>query len=174
MSKHHCLLRCGMLVSSVQQIALCCFNACQHKCRPNTLTGAVYYRFLLTDLPVLLEDVPFHQRLHMWFMKARRGTELSQREPDFRSTVDWTWVPSQVACTITWPQSSGFLAVGTPDFDVFRADQWRWGGTASRERLSGDASITCNFLNSAHCLWEEVCKTGLTCMGTTHSNTLHR
>jgi len=89
-----------MLVSSLQQIALCGFHACQHKCRLNTLTGAMHYRFLLTDLPVLLEDVPFQQRPHIWFMKARKGTALSQREPDFRSTVDWTWVPSQVACTI--------------------------------------------------------------------------
>jgi len=101
MSKHHCLLRYGMLVSSLQQISLCGFHACQHKCRPNTLKRAVYYRCLHTDLPVLLEDVPFHQRQHVWFMKARRGTALSQREPDFRSTVDWTWVPSQVTCTIT-------------------------------------------------------------------------
>jgi len=106
-------------------------------------------------------------------MKARRGTALSQREPDFRSTVDWTWVPSQVSCTITWPQSSGFLAVGIPDdFGVFRADQWRWGGTASRECLSGDASKTRNFLNSTHCLWEEDCKIGLICMGTTHKQSV--
>ena len=121
-SKHHWLLRYGMLVSSLQQIALCGFHACQHKCSLNTLTSAVYYRFLLTDVQVLLEDVTFHQRLHMWFMKARRGTALSQREPDFRSTVDWTGVPSQVACTITWLQSSGLLPVG----DQRRSVTLRW------------------------------------------------
>jgi hypothetical protein len=33
----------------------------------NRLTGAVYLRFLVTDLPVLLEHVPLHQQ-HMWFM----------------------------------------------------------------------------------------------------------
>jgi hypothetical protein len=131
------------------------------KYRPNTVRGAVYYRILLTDLPVLLEDVPFHQRLHMWFMKPRRDTAISQREPDFRSTVDWTWVPSQVACTITCPHSSGFLAVGTPgDFGVFTADQWRWGGTARRAFLSGDASKTWNFSNSTQAYEKKTVKLG--------------
>jgi hypothetical protein len=41
-------------------------------------------------------------------------------EPDFRWTVDRTRRASQLACTITWPQSS----VGTPkDFGVFNADR---------------------------------------------------
>jgi hypothetical protein len=35
---------------------------------PNTLTGVVYRRFLFNDLPVLLEDVPVHQRQQMRFM----------------------------------------------------------------------------------------------------------
>jgi hypothetical protein len=32
---------------------------------PNKLTDAVYHRFLLNDLPVLLEQVPLHQRQHL-------------------------------------------------------------------------------------------------------------
>jgi hypothetical protein len=35
---------------------------------PNRLTCAVYQRFLVNDLPVLLEHVPLHQRQHTWFM----------------------------------------------------------------------------------------------------------
>jgi hypothetical protein len=31
------------------------------------LTGAVYYHFLVNDLPLLLEQVSLHQQ-HMWFM----------------------------------------------------------------------------------------------------------
>jgi hypothetical protein len=34
---------------------------------PSRLTGAVYYRFLVNDLPALLGHVPLHQQ-HMWFM----------------------------------------------------------------------------------------------------------
>jgi hypothetical protein len=34
---------------------------------PNRLTGAVYHRFLVNDLPVLLEHVPLHQGQHMLF-----------------------------------------------------------------------------------------------------------
>jgi hypothetical protein len=32
------------------------------------LTGAVCHRFLVNDLPVLLEHVPLQTRQHMWFM----------------------------------------------------------------------------------------------------------
>jgi hypothetical protein len=32
---------------------------------PNRLTGAVYHRFLVNNLPVLLEHVPLHQRQHV-------------------------------------------------------------------------------------------------------------
>jgi hypothetical protein len=35
---------------------------------PNRLTGAMYHRFWVNDLPVLLEHVPLHQRQHTWFM----------------------------------------------------------------------------------------------------------
>jgi hypothetical protein len=35
---------------------------------PNRLTGAVYHRFLVNDLPVLLKHVPLQQEQHMWFM----------------------------------------------------------------------------------------------------------
>jgi hypothetical protein len=35
---------------------------------PNRIMGAVYHRFLVNDLPELLEHVPLHQRQHMWFM----------------------------------------------------------------------------------------------------------
>ena len=46
---------------------------------PNTLTGLMYRRFLFNDLPVLLEDVPVHQRQQMRFMPD--GTS-----PHFRCT----------------------------------------------------------------------------------------
>jgi hypothetical protein len=32
---------------------------------PERLAGALYYRFLVDDLPVHLEHVPLHQRQHM-------------------------------------------------------------------------------------------------------------
>jgi hypothetical protein len=36
---------------------------------PNRLSGAVYHRFLVNDLLLLLEHVPpLHHRQHMWFM----------------------------------------------------------------------------------------------------------
>jgi hypothetical protein len=35
---------------------------------PNRVTGAVYHRFLVNDLPVLLKHVPVHQRQHRGFM----------------------------------------------------------------------------------------------------------
>jgi hypothetical protein len=34
---------------------------------PNVLSGAVYCRFLVNDVPVVLEHVPLHQQ-HTWFM----------------------------------------------------------------------------------------------------------
>jgi hypothetical protein len=33
------------------------------------LTDAVYYRFLVNDLPLLLEQVPLQQQKHMWFVQ---------------------------------------------------------------------------------------------------------
>jgi hypothetical protein len=35
---------------------------------PNRLTAAVYHRFLVNDLTVLMENLPHHQRQHTWFM----------------------------------------------------------------------------------------------------------
>jgi hypothetical protein len=35
---------------------------------PNTLAGALYHRFLVNDLLILLEHVPVHQRQLTWFM----------------------------------------------------------------------------------------------------------
>jgi hypothetical protein len=34
---------------------------------PNRLTGAVYYHFLVNELPLLLVQMSLHQQ-HMWFM----------------------------------------------------------------------------------------------------------
>jgi hypothetical protein len=61
--------------------------------------------------------------------------------PDFQWTVDRTRRRSQLACKISWPQSSGFLVVGTAkDFGAFSADQQLRGIRAtSRECLSGDS-----------------------------------
>jgi hypothetical protein len=35
---------------------------------PNRPSGAVYHRFLVNDLQVLLEHLPLRQRQHVWFM----------------------------------------------------------------------------------------------------------
>jgi hypothetical protein len=72
-------------------------------------------------------------------------------EPDFRWAVDRTWRPSPVACTISWPQFSGFLAVRTRKyFGVFSVDQRITGiRAASKECLSGDSSETRNFRQSS-------------------------
>jgi len=43
---------------------------------------------------------------------------------DFLSTVNQTWKPSQLAHTITLPQSSGVMATVTPaDFGTFSHDE---------------------------------------------------
>jgi hypothetical protein len=55
---------------------------------PNTLTGVVYRRFLFSDMPVLLEDVPVQQRKHMRFMPDETAPTLfsvhwqTPRDPD--------------------------------------------------------------------------------------------
>lgn len=77
---------------------------------------------------------------------------------------------SRVACTITWSQSFGFLAVMTlKDSGVFIHDKWRTGLTStSREWLSGDWSKTTNCWKSMPFIlaqWKLV----LTSMRTTQS-----
>ena len=81
-------------------------------------------------------------------------------EPDLPSTADTTCGHSQLACTISWHWSSGFLAVwSTIVFSLFRLDQ-RPKCIAARHR---------EFWRSTHFLREEQLKVALTCMGTTQS-----
>jgi hypothetical protein len=77
-----------------------------------------------------------------------------------RWRVDRTRRPSQLACTIPWPQSSGILAAGTRrGFGVFSTNQWLRGITApSTECLSGESSETRNFRQSAHLCATKSCK----------------
>jgi hypothetical protein len=71
---------------------------------PNRLTGAVYHRFLVKDLPVLLEHVPLHQRQHMWFMHDGAPTHfLRVVRQHLNKTFGEQWMPSQLACTIPLP-----------------------------------------------------------------------
>ena len=65
---------------------------------------------------------------------------LPTPEPHFLWTVDRTGRPSQLAFTISWPQSSGLLAVWTSkSLWVWRADLWLAGITATnREWLLRD------------------------------------
>jgi hypothetical protein len=79
---------------------------------PNRLTGAVYHRFLVNNLPVLLEHVPLHQWQHMMepdFSEQLlgRGGPINwlARFPDLNSLDSWLW---------------GHLK----GFGEFRADQW--------------------------------------------------
>jgi hypothetical protein len=60
--------------------------------------------------------------------------------------------PRQLACTISWPQWSGFLVIETRKyFGVSSVNQWLTGTTAtSTECLSGDSSDTRNIRHSAH------------------------
>jgi hypothetical protein len=68
------------------------------------------------------------ERQHVWFMHDRTPPHFlrchTTCDPHFRWTVDRTRRSNQLACTISWPQSSGFFAVGTPEcFGVLSADQ---------------------------------------------------
>jgi hypothetical protein len=96
---------------------------------PNRLIDAVYRRVLVNDLPELLEHVPLHQQqhvVHVWWGTTSFSAHCQTApEPNFQWTVDRMQRPSQLACTISWPQSSAFLAVGTPkDIGVFSTSQW--------------------------------------------------
>jgi hypothetical protein len=69
---------------------------------PNRLTDAVYHRFLMNDLPVVLEHVHFHPRKHMWFMH-------DGAPPHFLSTVrqhlKQTFGEQWIGCggPVNWP-----------------------------------------------------------------------
>jgi hypothetical protein len=95
---------------------------------PYRLTATMYYRVFIfvKDLPVLLEHVSLHQRQHMRFIHHRAPTNflrIVRKHPNqtFRWRVDRTRRSSQLACTIPWPQFSGFLAVGAPKILVYSA-----------------------------------------------------
>jgi hypothetical protein len=67
----------------------------------------VYHRFLVNNLPVLLEHVPLHQRqhvVHAWLGTISFSLHCQTApEPDFWWTVDRTQKPSQPAYLIPWP-----------------------------------------------------------------------
>jgi hypothetical protein len=92
-------------------------------------------------------------------------------ESDLRWTVDRTRRPSQLACTISWPQSSGILAVGTPKrlwCIQRRSMTWRYYSNELRMPVRR-FEWTQEF--SAECapLCDKELKVVLKCVGTTRS-----
>ena len=64
---------------------------------PNRPAGAVYYRFLFNDLPVLLDDKPLCQRQqqrHTDFGAAALLLRMSTPKPEIRRRVQCTWSSS--------------------------------------------------------------------------------
>jgi hypothetical protein len=69
MSRNQCLLRYGRVKVWVINLG---DQLLEQVLLPNKLTGAVEHRFLVNDLPVLMEHAPIHQRQHTWFMHFLR------------------------------------------------------------------------------------------------------
>jgi hypothetical protein len=121
---------------------------------PKGLTGAVYHRFLVNDLPVLLDHVPHHQRQHMRFMHEGAPPHfLSSVRLYLNQTFGEQWTGS--AGAVNWPARSP---------DPNHLDFWLWGHlktsvcsapindievtATSRECLSGGSSETRNIRQS--------------------------
>jgi hypothetical protein len=84
---------------------------------PNRLTGAVCRRFLVNDLPVLLEHVPLHQRQHMWFMHDGTPPHFLRI---FRQHLNQTFGEHWIGhgSPVNWPARSR---------DLNPLDFWLWG-----------------------------------------------
>jgi hypothetical protein len=83
---------------------------------PNRQTGAMYHRFLVNDLPVLLEHVLLHQQ-HMWFMHDGAPPHfISTVTQHLNQTFGKQWI--RHGGPVNWPARS-------PDLNPL--DFWLWG-----------------------------------------------
>lgn len=84
---------------------------------PNRLTGARYLAFLVNDLSVLLDDVPYQQRLEMWFMHDGAPAHfLRNVREHLTNTFNRRWIGR--GGPVSWPARS-------PDLNPL--DFWLWG-----------------------------------------------
>jgi hypothetical protein len=101
---------------------------------PNGLTGAVYHRYLVNELPVLLEHVPLHKRQRMWFM--HNGAP----PPHFLRTVRQHL---NQAFGEQWTGRGGPVGPGLVMWDLWWT-KWRWG------RFSPSTSVSPANLHSTN------------------------
>jgi hypothetical protein len=140
-----------------ESVSGCAISGDQHSgpaVLPNRLTGEVYHRFLVNELPV---HVLLHQRQYTWFLHDRAPPcFLSTVRQHLNQTFGGQWIGRRGQ--VNWPSRSpdlnisGFLAVGTPEnVGAFGADQCLVGITATRRQcLTGVSSETRNFRQSTH------------------------
>jgi hypothetical protein len=77
----------------------------------------VYHRFLVNDLPILLEHVPVHQRQHMWFMHDGAPPRfICIVRQHLNQTFSEQWIGS--GGPVNWPARS-------PDLNPLGF--WLWG-----------------------------------------------
>jgi hypothetical protein len=95
----------------------------------NRLTGAVHHRFLVNDLPVLLEHMPLHQRQHMWLIHYGAPTNFLRIVRQYVTQIfgePWMGRGGPVNWLARSPDLNplNIWVWGPEDFGVFSADQW--------------------------------------------------
>jgi hypothetical protein len=120
------------------------------------IRGAVYHRFSVNDLSVLLEQVPLHQQQNTWFMHDGARTHFLHI---VRKHLNQTFGELLVACEglVYWPARYPDLNIldldcgDTWKFGIFSTDKLPRDTTAKNmESFSKDSIDTRNILQITH------------------------
>jgi hypothetical protein len=86
---------------------------------PNRPSGAMYHRFLVNDLPVLLEHVPLHQRQHTWFMHDGSPSNFLRIVREYLNQT--------FGVLVHWIGRGGPVNWSARSPDLNPLDSWLWG-----------------------------------------------